>query len=134
VATSERSAVGVSTKRLTKKDLEYAKLESRTRLGLAIISMVKWVFFGAFIFFTVRELAGRSTLADIRVLGNFSISEVLSMGTTVFTGWGWYRERKRNADLLARFGPVAAAREKALDAGRSSSRLTIDGLTNPEED
>lgn len=123
----------IANRKLSKNDLEYLKIDSRTKVGLALISTLKWVGCSVLIYLSVKELAGRNTLADIRVLGNFSVSELVSYGTTAVAGVGWYRERRSRLKTIERLSPKYTALEKTLDPGRSSSGLGLDGLTSPED-
>lgn len=110
-------------------------IDSATALCQSIIRFGAFVVVAYFIYRTVFALAGKYTFADIglRVLGELRISETFAWGagaTGVFYG---LRQRKLRRDKTDYLQGRIRKLETDLDPGRSSSRLTTRGTTNPQD-
>ena len=133
----------MAANRPRKQDIEYqSHVEFHKTLraavkGITIIGTVGLV--GLFMWLTVRDLAGRATLADItfRVLADLKANKPISMMIAYlfgFAGLGYgglqHHLRRR---YVERFSPFLQAREKEIDPQRTSSSITMTGDTRPED-
>ena len=92
-----------------------------------------------FLYFSIRELAGRQTFADIkfRLMADLKANKwmgfVVPWGVaTVATGWG-IGERYLRKRHIRRVSSEQSEMQRALDSGRRSSNLSKSGETNPED-
>lgn len=126
------------------KELEYKlqcqKWETVHRLGQSLIKygslcFCVWVFGRA-----VDSLAGKSTLADFGVylVGDLKANKAFShvvMGIIGLGGAGYgLRERAQKRKEIRRLGNRVVEVEKRIDPKRTSSGLTIDGRSRPEDE
>ncbi len=110
-------------------------IDSATALCQSTIRFGAFVVVSYFVYHAVLALAGKATFADIgvRVLGDIRISETFAWGagaTGVFYG---LRQRKLRRDKTDYLQGRIRKLETDLDPGRSSSRLTTRGTTNPRD-
>jgi hypothetical protein len=123
----------------SKEELRY-RLHCRIvdMVGSAIQVLVPWgsaVAIAYFVYLSLRSLVGHYTFADIGLsfLGDFKISEGLAyiFGTGgVVYGVKQKKLRERNIERTA--GRIKDY-ETAIDPNRTSSRLTPQGRTRPED-
>jgi hypothetical protein len=91
------------------------------------------VALGYFAFRSIESLAGRTTLADIFVMGNLQASVVVSWAVGVGgVAYGW-RQRRLRHTVNETLGVRVADLEQQLDSKRSSSKLTKTGQTDPKD-
>jgi len=88
-----------------------------------------------FIYLSIAVLAGQTTFASIgiTILGNVTLSQSVAW---IFGASGMIygvNERRLRKKTVAKFQPRITELEKLIDAGRSSSTLTLKGDTNPED-
>jgi len=126
------------------KELEY-KLQSQKwdtglRLGLALIKygtlcVCFWRLAPA-----MEAFAGKTTLANfgVSLIADLKANTVFShivMGILGLGGAGYgLRERAQKRKEIKRLGNRVVEVEKRLDPNRSSSGLTIDGRSRPEDE
>jgi hypothetical protein len=126
------------------KELEYKlqtqKLDSRLRLGLALIRYGAACFIVWRLGLAVEYLAGKATLADFGFFlyadlkANTVFSHII-MGILGLGGASYgLRERAQKRKEIKRLGNRVVEVEKRLDPNRSSSGLTIDGRSRPEDE
>ena len=88
----------------------------------------------------IESLAGKATLADFGVflyadLKANTVFSHLVMGILGLGGAGYgLRERRQKRKEIKRLGNRVVQLEKKLDTNRSSSGLTIDGMSRPEDE
>ncbi len=126
--------------KVEREEREYALRARRMQLSFSAFNhAVRWggIVTCVYIFGqAIESLAGEFTIADIAVqfLGRAWISTGLAW---VLAGGGIFyglRQRKLRRDTVERLSPAKVQREKEIDPGRSSSRLTPRGETNPEDE
>jgi hypothetical protein len=126
------------------KELEY-KLQSRKwdtglRLGLALIKYGTLCFCVWLLAPVMVAFAGKTTLASFgfSLLADLKANTVFShlvMGILGLGGAGYgLRERRQKRKEIKRLGNRVVQLEKRLDPNRSSSGLTIDGRSRPEDE
>jgi hypothetical protein len=126
------------------KELEY-KLQSRKwdtglRLGLALIKYGALCFCVWLLAPVLVAFAGKTTLASFgfSLLADLKANTVFShlvMGILGLGGAGYgLRERRQKRKEIKRLGNRVVQLEKRLDPNRSSSGLTIDGRSRPEDE
>lgn len=126
------------------KDLEYKlqfkKWDTGLRLGLAVIKYGAFCFIVWRLGIAIESLAGKSTLADFGVflyadLKANTVFSHLVMGILGIGGAGYgLRERAQKRREIKRLGNRVVDLEKLLDPNRTSSGLTIDGRSRPEDE
>jgi hypothetical protein len=91
------------------------------------------------IYFSVRELAGRQTWADVefKVIADLKANKyfglILPWGVAVLSsGWA-VGERKLRQRHINRVSSETSVMQKLIDPGRRSSQLSKKGETNPED-
>src|SRR5271157_5866004 len=125
------------------KELEYKlqsqKLDAKLRFGLALIQYGTACFIIWRLGLAVEYLAGKATLADFGVFlyadlkANTVFSHII-MGILGLGGVSYgLRERALKRKEIKRLGNRVVEVEKRLDPNRSSSSLTIDGRSRPED-
>jgi hypothetical protein len=126
------------------KELEYKlqsqKLDARLRLGLALIKYATLSFCAWMLVPAMEAFAGKTTLASFGVYlfadlkANTVFSHVV-MGILGLGGAGYgLRERSLKRKEIKRLGNRVVEVEKRLDPNRTSSGLTIDGRSRPEDE
>lgn len=87
------------------------------------------------LFGAVSSLAGLATFADIgiKLLGDFRISEAIAYIFGVGSMIYGYNERRLRQRHIGKSSAREIALEKKVDPGRSSSKLTQQGTTRPED-
>jgi len=89
----------------------------------------------AFIYLSVRAVAGQYTFADvgIKLVGDFKLSEAFSyLFGAGGLGYG-VMERRLRRKTTERFAERNTTLERMIDSNRTSSNLTGRGTTNPED-
>jgi hypothetical protein len=126
------------------KGLEY-KLQSQKwdtilRLGQSLIKYGAGCFFVWQLALAIESLAGKATLADFGVFlfadlkANTVFSHII-MGIVGIGGAGFgLRERAHKRKEINRLGNRVVEVEKRLNPTRSSSGLTTDGRSRPEDE
>jgi len=125
------------------KELEY-KLESQKwdtglRLGLAVIKWGAACFIAWRLGLAFEALAGKATLASfgISLIADLKANKLFShIVTGIFglSGMGYgLRERSIKRREIRRLGNRVVNLEKRLDPNRTSSGLTLDGTSRPED-
>lgn len=103
------------------------------RIGSEFVRWSGLVCIFYFIFQTVRTLAGQTTTANISFLSDVRISEaaawIFGAGGIVYGS----RQNKLRKDTIEQFQGRLTVYEQRLDPGRTSSKLTQRGETNPED-
>jgi hypothetical protein len=105
------------------------------RFGSTII----WATVVAFIFHLAANVliayVGHELKADlaVRIAANLNVAFGLSVSTTLITSYLYTREFKRHRETRERLSARAAALERQIDANRTSSRLTSQGMTQTED-
>ena len=104
------------------------------------ISQTKWVFLTIIVWFAylaLDSMAGKSTILDI---GIKAIARVVSGKLEVFLILGliialvgWWREKSLRRETIEQFHDTREKYEKLLDSNRSSSHLTRQGQSRPED-
>jgi len=126
------------------KELEY-RLESQKwdtglRLGQSLIKYVAACFIVWQLGLALEALAGKSTLANFGVflIADLKANKVFShiiMGIVGVSGVGYgLRERAQKRKQIKRLGNRVVDLEKRLDPNRTSSGLTVDGRSRPEDE
>jgi hypothetical protein len=128
------------------KTLRVRELEARSRLQAKRIdaaasilgNLIKYACWFGCVFVlgkAVESLAGRTTLADIGIglFGEFKIERIVSLSVTGGSiVYGMY-ERKLRHDKTEYLQGRIRELEKALDPGRTSSKLSKRGTPRPED-
>jgi len=97
------------------------------------------VVFCGCLYYSVRELAGRQTLADIsfKAIADLKANKwfglvlpwgLASASTALAVGQTWLRKRH-----IKRISSESSEMQKLIDAGRRSSQLSKRGETSPED-
>lgn len=126
------------------KELEY-KLQSQKwdtglRLGLALIKYGTVCFCFWRLAPAMEAFAGKTTLANfgVSVLADLKANTVFSHLVTGIFGFGGIsyglRERAQKRKEIKRLGNRVVELEKQRDPNRSSSGLTTDGRSRPEDE
>jgi hypothetical protein len=126
------------------KELEY-KLQVRkwdivSRLGQALIKYgtLCWCIWRLSL--TLEAFAGKTTLAGLGVflLADLKANTVLSHAVMAIFGLGGagygLRERSQKRKEIKRLGNRVVELEKRLNPSRTSSGLTLDGRSRPEDE
>lgn len=126
------------------KELEYKlksqKLETLSRLLHSIVKYGALCFVVWRLGLTVEVLAGKSTLANfgIYLFADLKANKVFShlvMGLVGLTGAGYgIRERSQKRSQIHTLGNRVVELEKRIDPKRTSSGLTLDGRSRPEDE
>jgi hypothetical protein len=127
----------------SKRELDHAyrlrRLQIIQNLGNGFFRAVCIALPFLFGWLSVRDLAGRQTLADIAFKAfadlkiNRYLAQLMPWGTaTAATGWA-VGERLLRKRHIKRSAAEFAAMHKKLDPGRRSSSLTTEGDTSPED-
>ncbi len=122
-------------------------------LAKVLNALIKWGFSAAMVYFAadaVKELAGKNTFADIAINAQAGTNEVVSTVYEVPGVYWWVlvlsvlvglfgvlygaHQAKLRRRLIARYSSEKIAEESEKDSKRSSSGLTHDGVTRPEDD
>jgi hypothetical protein len=100
-------------------------------LKYGCIAFCVWSFSGA-----IRSLSGQRTLADMKLsmLGSFTIERTLCLGAAAGGIVYGHKQRRLRQQKTARLEGRIHELEQAIDPGRSSSRLTPEGKTNPKDE
>jgi hypothetical protein len=126
------------------KELEYKlksqRLDTVLRLGQSLIQYGAGCFIVWRVGLAIESLAGRATMADFGVFlyadlkANTVFSHIV-MGVLGLGGASYgLRERAQKRKEIKRLGNRVVDVEKRLDPNRSSSGLTIDGRSRPEDE
>ena len=104
------------------------------------ITQIKWVFLAIIVWFTylaIDSIAGKSTILDI---GIKAIARIVSgklesflVVALIIALMGWWFERSLRRKTIEQFHEIREKYEKLIDSNRSSSRLTPQGRTRPED-
>lgn len=104
------------------------------------ISQTKWIFLTVIVWFAylaIDSIAGKSTILDI---GIKAIARVVSgklegflVLALIIALVGWRFERSLRRKTIEQFHDIREKYEKLIDANRSSSRLTRQGQSRPED-
>ncbi|MFO1053922.1 MAG: hypothetical protein U1F36_17025 [Planctomycetota bacterium] len=84
---------------------------------------------------SVRALAGRTTLSQffVGILGNIELGWTVSLTVGLVGIIYGSKERALRRRVVVQLAAQKTDLEKRLDPGRTSSSLTIDGMTNPKD-
>lgn len=127
---------------LTKEDIKEIHLEGVRITSSAEVTMYKWKTIKQIIvtsvivwgcFFSIKELAGKTTFADIAVKFVGNIKVVLGIGTGITGVCYGYRERNLRKKEVKRLANENKRLRILIDPIRGSSNLTEEG-ENKEED
>lgn len=112
------------------------KWEAILSLGRPAITWIGACVLGYFALGAIQALAGVETSADIaiQVLANIDISVYIAWGGSLAFFLLMLRERRLRKKLIKRYHPEQVEAELKIDENRSSSGLTHDGETNPEDE
>jgi|ERR1035438_2797482 hypothetical protein len=126
------------------KELEYKlqsqKWDTALRLGQ---SLIQWGAACVIVWrlgLAIESLAGKATLADfgVSLYADLKANTVFSHIVTGILGLGGagygLRERAQKRKEIKRLGNRVVELEKRLDPNRTSSGLTIDGRSRPEDE
>jgi len=94
-----------------------------------------WVLIARYGYYAVVALAGKETLANIglKLLANITFSQTLAWtGTGGAAVWA-LSERRLRKKIIRQKADRIKQLEKHIDRDRSSSTLTADGSTRPED-
>jgi hypothetical protein len=126
------------------KELEYKLLRQKwdtgLRLGLSLIKYSAACFMVWQLAIAIESLAGRATLADFSVflISDLKVNKAFShivMGIFGVGGISYgLRERGQKRKEIKRLGNRVVELEKRLDPNRTSSGLTLDGKSRPEDE
>lgn len=101
-----------------------------TKVLLAIITYGAFVAIMYFLNDSLKVLAGKATIADIKVdVWNDVLASVFGGGGVLY-GFGQNKLRRNNTERLTK---RIIKLEKIIDSGRTSSGLTNTGETSPED-
>ncbi len=126
------------------KELEYKlqihKWDTASRLLLALIKSAALCFCVWKLAPTMEAFAGKTTLANfgVSLIADLKANTVFShavMGILGLGGAGYgLRERAQKRKEIKRLGNRVVELETRLDPSRSSSGLTLDGRSRPEDE
>jgi len=132
-------------RRPTKDEFNYAIAMKRIEMWAKIIPLlIRWLgycFIAVMVFFSIRVLAGKVTIADIKFIAE-GIYECDGISTTTVISAILFgisgimfglRQRKLRCDTIERLHPYQLKWEKHMDNNRTSSTLTKRGDTRPED-
>jgi len=111
-------------------------------LHAAVVRLCKWIpiaFICYVAYLSIAALAGKNTLAafGIYLVADLKVNKFLSHIVMAAFGIGGtaygYAQKKLQQRNIERMSRVIQEFENKLDPNRSSSRLTIKGLTRPED-
>ena len=93
-----------------------------------------FVAVAVFVYLSIKELAGKATLANIgiRLFSDIRITEAVAWAVAAFTGGGWFKSW-RQVRKSTEIADQKARLERKIDPNRTSSDLTQYGGTNPED-
>jgi hypothetical protein len=127
----------------TQRELDHqyrmAKWQSFTVLGKSLLRLLTIATIGGSVFFCIRELAGRETLADIRfqAIADLKANRWFSITASwilTFLSGGWaFGERLLRKKTIERTAAESSKLQGLIDPSRHSSRLTTRGETDPED-
>lgn len=127
------------TQRELDHELRLRRWQVIQNLGNAFLRSVCWIGPFFFLWLAVRELAGRSTFADIgfKALADLKINQALAHllpwgATTAATGWAVAERRARKKHIKRETKEVSILQSR-IDPERRSSSLTVQGDTSPED-
>ncbi len=124
---------------MRREDAEYALRAKRLDIiDTAVRLFIPWGFLALVAYWVHKDisvLAGKQTLAQIGIsfLGDIRLSDsVAYIFGVAGTGYG-IAERQLRRRNIARLSGEKQELERLLDAGRTSSNLTRQGTTRPED-
>ncbi|MCY3822915.1 MAG: hypothetical protein OXG62_03480 [Nitrospinae bacterium] len=104
------------------------------------ISQLKWVFLTIIVWFAylaIDSIAGKSTILDIGIKAIASVVsgklESFLVGALIIALMGWWFERSLRRRTIEQFHEIREKYENLIDSNRSSSRLTPQGRSRPED-
>lgn len=104
------------------------------------ISQLKWVFLTIIVWFAylaIDSIAGKSTILDIGIKAIASVVsgklESFLLIALLIALMGWRFERSLRRKTIEQFHDIREKYEKLIDPDRSSSRLTRQGRSRPED-
>jgi hypothetical protein len=114
---------------------QFGLAQSITAIVRNIVTVGGAVLIARYAYLSIRALSGQTTAADIGInfLADVKISQALAWllaGGGV--GYGIVQDRLRRSTIRRLEGHKEQL-EKLIDPGRTSSRLTASGGTNPED-
>lgn len=126
------------------KELEYKLQSQKWDVGLRIgLALIKWSAISVIVWrlgVAAEAFAGKSTLADfgVQLVADLKANKFFSHIVTGCFGLGGLgygiRERALRRRDIRRLGNRVVDSEKRLDPNRTSSGLTADGNTRPEDE
>ncbi len=107
-------------------------------IGSIVHTLIKYgaiLGIAAFCYLSLNALAGRYTLAQIRIatMADFRISELLAYAFGIGGITYGRKQKKLRTDVISRYASARAEQEKALNPQRGSSELMPGGQTRPED-
>lgn len=111
-------------------------------VDLASVNLGRVIRWGAVVwvakygYLSIAVLAGKTTAANVLIqfLANFKIQMAVSWGAAAGgLGWGLVERRLRKR-TIRRLAPRIKQLERVIDSARTSSNLTVDGSTRPEDE
>ncbi len=131
----------VATLRAKNEYLEKSLLDSRAqKKGNAIVAVLNpaifWVgacYLATMVYLSVRELAGKTTLANMGLVADVSIGSIAQGVVTVIAIVYGYKQKTLRQKTVAEMGARVEEVETRIDPTRTSSGLTRIGTTNPED-
>jgi hypothetical protein len=126
------------------KELDYKlqvqRWDTGLRLGLATIKYGALCFIVWRLGIAIGALAGKATLTDFAffLVADLKVNKIVSHLITGIAGLGGVgyglRERSQKRKEIKRLGNRVVDLEKQLDPNRTSSGLTVDGRSRPEDE
>lgn len=122
--------------------IDLHKFDTRYELAKKFLEALKWVYIAKYIYKSIKELAGKVTLADVNFKAAYNqqasessltftvIVVFLAILVAVLGILYGLRQSKLKKDTVEKLTIQIATLEKIIDPNRSSSKLTTRGETS----
>lgn len=114
---------------------QLSRSESIASVIQTLITTAGAVFIARYVYLAVVALAGQNTEASfvLDLLGRTSVNVTLAWALAIGgTGYGYVQKKLRTRTIM-KLAPRVKAAEEAIDPERTSSHLTAQGTTAPED-
>lgn len=119
--------------------IEITKIENRaksfTLISRTFLRTAGYVIIACFIFLSIKEIAGKTTIAEIIVdfFANVKIRHGIGYAVGIFSLIYAFLITKLRRKVITRYSKRLEKLEKMINPNRKSSELTVNGKTKKED-